>query len=93
MTLCDSPGRLFVAINRLVQQGDSNILLNLFQVPYIDSQGLADVVQGFTVTKRAGGALKLCRIAERIRELLVLTELSTVIEIFDSEQAALNSFR
>ncbi len=93
MALSDSPGLLVTAINQLVQRGERNILLNLIEVPYLDSQGLADIVQGFKIAQRAGGALKLCHIADRIRELLITTKLTTFIEAFDSEQEAANSFR
>jgi anti-sigma B factor antagonist len=93
MALTDSPGRLITTINQLVQRGERNVLLNLVQVPYIDSQGLADIVQGFKMVQRAGGTLKLCHIADRIRELLVTTKLNTFIHAFDSEQDAVDSFR
>jgi anti-sigma B factor antagonist len=59
VTLCESPGRLFHRSLQLVEQGRSRILLNMADVPYIDSQGLGDVVQGFTVTSARGGSLKL----------------------------------
>ena len=93
MTLCESPGRLFTAIEQLVQKGHRKILLNLSDVPYIDSQALGDIVTGATVTRDASGVLKLGGISERIRRLLTVTRLATVIEAFDSEQDALNSFR
>jgi anti-sigma B factor antagonist len=93
MALSDSPGRLVTAINQLVQRGERNILLNLVEVPYLDSQGLADIVQGFKIAQRGGGTLKLIHIADRIRELLVTTKLTTFIQAFDSEQEAVDSFR
>ena len=93
VTFCESPGRLFVAIDQLVQHGHRKILLNLSDVPYIDSQALGDIVRGSTATRDASGVLKLCCISERIRRLLMVTRLATVIEAFDTEQEALNSFR
>jgi anti-anti-sigma factor len=93
VTSGESPGRLFTAINRLVRQGDHKILLNLLHLPYIDSQGLADIIDGFNTTQRAGGALKLCHIAKGMRELLTVTKLATFIKAFDTEEEALNSFR
>src|SRR5262245_52612371 len=93
MTLSVSPGGLSNAINRLVERGDRSILLNLRQAPYIDSEGLADIINGLKITREAGGDLRLYQVAERIRELLTLTKLATVIQTFDSEEDALNSFR
>ena len=60
---------------------------------YIDSQGLADLIDGFRIARDAGGALKLCQVAKGIQELLMVTKLATVIQAFDSEEEALNSFR
>ena len=93
MTLSASPADLVTLINRLVKQGDRKILLNLRQVPFIDSQGLADIVDGFRIARSAGGALQLCQVAERIRDLLKVTKLATVIQAFDSEEEALNGSR
>jgi anti-sigma B factor antagonist len=92
MTLSVSPGGLARAIDRLVERGDRKILLNLRHTHYIDSEGLADILDAFKIARHAGGTLKLCEVAERIRALLTLTNLATVLEAFDSEQEALNSF-
>jgi anti-sigma B factor antagonist len=93
LTLSGSPADLVTLINRLAGQGDRKILLNLFQTPYIDSEGLADIIKGLRIARNAGGDLRLCEVAERIRELLNVTELASVIQAFDSEEEALNSFR
>ena len=92
MTLSVSPGGLTTVVSRLVEQGDRKILLNLRHAHYIDSEGLADIIDAFRTARDTGGALKLCEVAERIRQLLTLTNLATVLEAFDSEQEALNSF-
>jgi anti-sigma B factor antagonist len=92
MTLSVSPGGLATVINRLVERGDRKILLNLRHAHYIDSEGLADIIDAFKIARHAGGALKLSEVAERIRELLTVTNLATVLESFDSEQEAVNSF-
>ena len=93
MTLSVPPGGLASLLNRLVQQGDCDIIVNLRQVAYIDSQGLADLIDGFKIARGAGGALKLCQVAKGIQELLTVTKLATFIQAFDSEEEALNSFR
>lgn len=70
----------------------ANILLNLEHLEYIDSTGLGTLVVCFTALQNAGGALKLLNLNRRNIELLVLTKLSTIFEVFDSEQEAINSF-
>jgi anti-sigma B factor antagonist len=93
MTLSVPPGGLATVINRLVERGDRKILLNLRHAQYIDSEGLADIIDAFKIARLAGGALKLCEVVERIRGLLTVTNLATFIQAFESEEGALNSFR
>ncbi|HXF05597.1 MAG TPA: STAS domain-containing protein [Blastocatellia bacterium] len=80
------------AIQRLLQSGAKKILLNLADVPYIDSAGLGEIVRCYTTTRREGGELKLLNLTSRIRDLLTITKLITVFESFDTEEAALKSF-
>lgn len=80
------------AIQRLLQSGVKKILLNLADVPYIDSAGLGEIVRCYTTTRREGGELKLLNLTSRIRDLLTITKLITVFESFDTEEAALKSF-
>ena len=67
-------------------------LFNLQEVDYIDSTGLGVLVMCYTAVERAGGGLKLLNLNRRNVELLVLTKLITVFEIFNDEQDAVNSF-
>jgi anti-sigma B factor antagonist len=69
-----------------------NIIFNLGAVDYIDSTGLGSMVICFTSVKKAGGALKLFALNKRNIELLVLTKLHTIFEVFGEEQDAINSF-
>lgn len=101
VTLLRLKGRLIVGqpvalmretIQRLVAAETKLLVLDLVDVDYIDSTGLGQVVIGFTTVQRAGGALKLLNLNRRNVELLILTKLSTVFEIFDDEQEAVNSF-
>jgi len=73
-------------------KGRKNVILNLAQTDFIDSTGLGALVMCFTVLRRSGGRLVLLNLNRRHLELLVLTKLSTVFEIFDDEQQAVNSF-
>jgi len=67
-------------------------VLNLAQVDYIDSSGLGALVMSYSTLKKKDGALKLLNLTRRNVELLVLTKLETVFEVFDDEQNAVNSF-
>jgi anti-sigma B factor antagonist len=79
-------------LRQLLAEERRNVVLNLAGVDYIDSTGLGAMVVCFTSLRKAGGKLVLLNLNRRQIELLVLTKLSTVFEIFDDEQAAINSF-
>jgi anti-sigma B factor antagonist len=79
-------------LRQLLAEKRDNVVLNLAGVDYIDSTGLGAMVVCFTSLRKAGGKLVLLNLNRRQIELLVLTKLSTVFEIFDDEQAAVNSF-
>ena len=79
-------------INSLILQNRKRILLNLADVPYIDSAGLGEIVRTYTTVSRQGGQLKLVNLTKRITDLLMITKLLTVFETFDVEQDALKSF-
>ena len=79
-------------INSLIQQGEKKLLLNLAEVPYVDSAGLGEIVRTYTTVNRQGGDLKLLHLTKRIEDLLAITKLLTVFDTFDSEQEAISSF-
>jgi anti-sigma B factor antagonist len=79
-------------VNSLVNQGHKKIVLNLAEVPYIDSAGLGEIVRTYTTVSRQGGSLKLLNLTKRITDLLSITKLLTVFETFDSENEAVRSF-
>jgi anti-sigma B factor antagonist len=79
-------------VNEVAAAGKVNVLLNLEHVEYIDSTGLGAMVICFTSLKKAGGALKLVNPNKRNVELLLLTKLHTIFEVFADEQDAVNSF-
>jgi anti-sigma B factor antagonist len=72
--------------------GNNNIILNLAHVDYIDSTGLGAMVMCSTSVRKAGGGLKLVNLNRRNVELLVMTKLATVFDLFTDEQDAVNSF-
>ena len=92
ITLGEGDELLKDKVNSLVNQGHKKIVLNLADVPYIDSAGLGEVVRAYTTVSRQGGALKLLGLTKRITDLLAITKLLTVFETFDSEDEAVRSF-
>ena len=92
LTVGQETGALREAILKLSTEGKNNVVLNLEKVEYIDSTGLGGLVICFTTLKKGGGALKLLNLNRRNVELLVLTKLQTVFEVFNDEQDSVNSF-
>jgi anti-sigma B factor antagonist len=92
ITLGEGDELLKDKVNSLVNQGFKKIVLNLADVPYIDSAGLGEVVRTYTTVSRQGGSLKLLNLTKRITDLLSITKLLTVFETFDSENEAVRSF-
>ena len=92
ITLGDGDELLKDKVNSLVNQGHRKIILNLAEVPYIDSAGLGEIVRTYTTVSRQGGSLKLLNLTKRITDLLSITKLLTVFETFDAENEAVRSF-
>jgi anti-sigma B factor antagonist len=92
ITLGEGDEALKDKINSLIQQDRKRILLNLGEVPYIDSAGLGEIVRTYTTVSRQGGQLKLVHLTKRITDLLSITKLLTVFETFESEPEALKSY-
>ncbi len=92
LTIGDGDELLKDKINSLVQQGHTKLILNLADVPYIDSGGLGQVVRTYTTVKQHDGSLKLMNVTKRIEDLLAITKLLTVFDVFETEQDALQSF-
>jgi anti-sigma B factor antagonist len=92
MTLGEGDELLRDKVNSLIQQGQRKLILNLAEVPYIDSAGLGEIVRTYTTVSRQGGSLKLLNLTKRIQDLLLITKLLTVFETFESEEDAIKSF-
>jgi anti-sigma B factor antagonist len=92
ITLGEGDELLKDKVNSLINQGQRKIVLNLGEVPYLDSAGLGEVVRAYTTVSREGGSLKLLNLTKRITDLLSITKLLTVFETFDSENDAVRSF-
>jgi anti-sigma B factor antagonist len=92
MTLGEGSSDFRDKVRELATSGRKQILLNLADVNYIDSSGIGELVSSFTTISAAGGSLKLLNLTKRVQDLLQITKLYTVFEIFDDEAAAIRSF-
>ena len=79
-------------VRDVLQSGAKKIILNLADISYIDSSGVGELVSSYTTTVNKGGKLKLLKLTNKLRELLTITKLLTVFEIYDNEKDALASF-
>src|ERR1051325_7735547 len=91
ITLGEGDELLKDKVNSLVNQGQKKIILNLAEVPYLDSAGLGEVVRAYTTVSRQGGSFKLLGLTKRITDLLAITKLLTGFDAFDSEDDAVRS--
>ena len=92
MTLGEGDELLRDKVNSLIAQSQKKLVLNLAEVPYIDSAGLGEIVRTYTTVSRQGGVLKLLALTKRIQDLLAITKLLTIFETFDTEDEAIKSF-
>ncbi len=102
VTVIDAVGRITLGegssllredLRQMIGKGQKKILLNLADVTYIDSSGIGELVSGFTTVTNQGGELKLLNLTKRVQDLLQITKLYTVFEVFDDEAAAVRSFQ
>lgn len=101
ITILDMKGRvriggntaaLYKSIRCLIQEGKRLILLNLAGVTYIDSSGLGELISSQVSILNKGGEIKLVYLTETLRELLTMTKLLEVFDVYESESEALVSF-
>jgi len=101
VTVIDAAGRITLGeaassfrdeVRDLAAKGEKKLLLNLSEVSYIDSSGIGEMVSSFTTVTNHGGQLKLLGLNKRVKDLLQITKLYTVFEVFDDEASAVRSF-
>jgi anti-sigma B factor antagonist len=101
VTVIDAVGRITLGegashfrdtIRELSSNGQKKMLLNLAEVSYIDSSGIGEMVSGFTTVANQGGIMKLLNLTKRVKDLLQITKLYTVFEVFEDEATAVRSF-
>jgi anti-sigma B factor antagonist len=79
-------------VRDILKSNGKKIILNLADVNYIDSSGIGELVSTYTTVTNNGGQLKLLNLTKKIQELLAITKLLTVFQVFNSEAEALASF-
>ncbi|MGD0520682.1 MAG: STAS domain-containing protein, partial [Terracidiphilus sp.] len=89
ITLGEGSVQIRDAIRDLIGKGQKRILLDLGEVNYIDSSGLGELVSAYTTVKNQGAALKLLKLTRKVHDLLQLTKLYTVFDIYDDEASAI----
>ena len=93
ITLGEGSVQLREAIRDLISKGQKRILLNMGDVSYIDSSGLGELVSAYTTSKNQGAALKLLSLTKKVKDVLQLTQLYTVFDIYDDEASAIASYK
>ena len=92
ITLGQGSNRLRNALNDLIGRNQKKLLLNMAGLSFIDSSGIRELLAAFQKLSENGGQLKLLNPTRRVRDLLTITKLNTVFEIYEDEAAAVSSF-
>jgi anti-sigma B factor antagonist len=101
ITILDVEGRIMFgdgedgfrdAVNRAIEAGRVKLVINMAEVPFVDSAGISQLVRTFVTVGKKGGGMKLLKPTKRVRELLTVTRLLTVWHPFESEEEAVGSF-
>jgi anti-sigma B factor antagonist len=92
VTIGEGSVALRTTIRRLLGEGKKNILLNLGSVGYVDSSGIGELVSSYTAVQKEGGSLKMLNLTQKIQDLLAITKLLTVFDVYENEGDALAGF-
>jgi len=92
ITLGEGCTELRELIRDQLSKGNKNILLNLADVTYIDSSGIGELVSAYTGVSKQGGTLRLLNLTKKVHDLLQITKLYTVFDVYDDEAKAISSF-
>lgn len=92
IALGESNRELHETIRQLIIEGKKNVVLNLAKVTVIDSSGLGELVSSYATLEKNAGTLKLLNLPEKVIELMTITKLYTVFDVFDNEADAVSGF-
>jgi anti-sigma B factor antagonist len=93
ISLGEGSALLRKTIRDLIDAGQIKILLNLGDVNYIDSSGIGELVSGFTAVRNRKGELKLLNLTKKVHDLLQITKLFTVFDVYTDESTAVHSYK
>jgi anti-sigma B factor antagonist len=93
ITLGEGSVQLREAIRDLISKGSRTILLNMGDVNYIDSSGLGELVSAYTTAKNQSASVKLLNLTKKVKDVLQLTKLYTVFDVYEDEASAISSFK
>ncbi|MEO8504028.1 MAG: STAS domain-containing protein [Acidobacteriota bacterium] len=101
VTILDLKGKITIgvgdvalrdSIGQQMQEGRKNLLLNTADVSTIDSSGVGELVAAYTTVTNRDGKLKLLKLPPKLQDILQITQLITVFEVFEDEESAVKSF-
>lgn len=101
ITILESKGKITIgagdvefrnALYDVLNGGQTKILLNMADVTTMDSSGIGELVSSYTHAANRGGRLKLFNVPAKVQDILMITQLITIFEIFDNEEEAVSSF-
>lgn len=92
ITIGDEATNFRAAIDEIAAQAGSRVLLNMLEVDYVDSTGLGAIVMCATRMRNSNGVAKLVNVNRRNIELIVMTKIDSIFEVFNDETDAINSF-
>jgi anti-sigma B factor antagonist len=92
VTLGDESNQLRSKIKELLAQGKKRLVLDLGGVSYIDSAGLGTLVAAYTSARNDGGEIRLANVTKKFGELLNITKLVTIFDVYDSVTDSLKTF-
>lgn len=81
------------AVQQAIDSGTKNVLINLHEVTTIDSSGVGELVSAYTTATNRGIRLKLINLPDKVADILTITQLITVFDVYDSEEEAIAAFQ
>jgi anti-sigma B factor antagonist len=93
LTLIDSRTRLRDLIHVFTGNGHKHFLINLAGVEFIDSDGMGELVRCYSIVRQGGGEMRLVHVNKRVQDLLQITRLNTLFEVYGDENLAMQAFR
>ena len=93
IVLGEETGALRETVKELIDHGKKKLILNMNNVTMIDSAGLGALVAAYSSTRSGGASLRLCHLGAKFNELLQITKLVTLFEVYNTQADAIDSFR